>query len=382
VGRRLLGILAPPLVALVLLEGALRVLTTSGAFAGIPLLPLDPLAPVRAARGADFAKTYLVFDRELGWVVGPERQSANGLYRSTAHAARRDPATPDPEPGQPTWALAFGDSFTHCDDVPGDATWQHFLARQTGRSVVNFGVPAYGVDQALLRYRRVRAEWPSRVVLIGFMADNIARHVNRYRPFISPREQVFFAKPRFVLRGERLELLPQPFDRLEDYWAPGAEAALRDAGREDAFYHPERYEARATDVVRVARVLRSALSLRGVGGDEWRALYSDPAVVDLAARVVREFAAEVKADGREPVVVFLPDRSVWRDARDGRVALAAPLLARLTRDGLRVLDLTEPVAQRLAPEPQPEKHFLPHYSRELNEAVARFLATRLAEVGS
>lgn len=365
------------MLALLLLEGALRVLTASGSFAGVPLLPLDLLGPAKAARGTDFSRTYLAFDHELGWVVGPDRHSANGLYRSTPHGARLDPARPASAPPEPSWALSFGDSFTHGDDVPGDATWQHFLADQLGRSVVNFGVPGYGVDQALLRFGRLRGEWPSRVVLIGFMADNIARHLNHYRPFMAPHEQVFFAKPRFVLREDQLELRPQPFASLETYWSASAEATLREAGREDRFFRPDRYEGHLLDAIRTVRVVRSVLSLRHAGGEEWRALYADPEAVELTARVLLRFADDVKRDNRVPVVLFFPDRSVWRDARAGRPALAKALLERLRQAGLVVLDLTGPLEQRLAGDPQPERHFLPHYSRELNEAVARFLATRL-----
>ena len=40
--------------------------------------------------------------------------------------------------------------------------------------------------------------------------ENVNRVVNRYRPFYSPRSGVALSKPRFVLEGDGLRLLPNP----------------------------------------------------------------------------------------------------------------------------------------------------------------------------
>lgn len=372
----LLGVLA---ITLLTAELGLRLVTFSGRLFGFPLLPLDLAAPIRAARGVDFATTYLVFDRELGWVVGPSRHSQNGLYESTPDGARR--IGDEPKPGERALAIAFGDSFTHGDDVKPAETWQHALASRAHAPVVDFGVPGFGVDQALLRYRRVAASVPSEWVLIGFMADNVGRHVNHYRPLLSPEESVFFAKPRFVADGDGLRLVPQPFARLEDYFANDAETKLETLLPTDAWYRPEWYEHRALDLLRSERVLRTVRALRETRGLRWRALYDDPTAVELTRRILVAFAHEVAKDGRKPLVVFFPDRSFTEDALAGRAHPASPLLQRLAADGVATLDTTPAIVDHVRAGHPIGAQFVPHYAPGVNDAVGALLARALRPGG-
>jgi hypothetical protein len=365
-------------ILLLALEGMLRVLTRSGALSGFPLCPIDPGAPARAARGLDFSKTYLVFDRDLGWVVGPSRHSRNGLYESTALGARRTSDEPEERPGEPVLALSFGDSFTHGDDVPREGTWQYAVAKRSGGAVVNLGVPGYGLDQALLRYRRIGPTWPCEIVWIGLMADNIGRHLNRYRPFLSPEEALFFAKPRFELADQALRLVAQPFEKLEDYFAPDLDSRLAKLAEGDPGYVPSWYRPMPLDFWRTARAVRTLVALRESRRSRWRSLYSDPAATEVTRRIAVDFAAAVRADGRRPVVVFFPDRTFLQDVLDGRDHLAAPLLRRLQSDGIEVVDTTPALADFVRAGNPIAAQFIPHYSARMNERVASLLAERLA----
>lgn len=55
---------------------------------------------------------------------------------------------------QPLMA-AFGDSFTHCDEVKDAETWEERLAVLLQKNVYNFGVGGYGTDQAYLKFLSV-----------------------------------------------------------------------------------------------------------------------------------------------------------------------------------------------------------------------------------
>jgi hypothetical protein len=364
-------------ITLVLLEAALRVFTRSGTLGGFPLCPIDAAAAIRAARDVDFSKTYLVFDAELGWVVGPLRRSLNGLYESTADGARRISAANDAEPGKPWFALSFGDSFTHGDDVPGDGTWQHAAAAKLGRAVADFGVPGYGVDQALLRYRRIAPRFPSDVVMIGLMADNIGRHLNRYRPFLSPEETVFFAKPRFTLEGDALRLVPQPFATLDGYFAPDVTTKLASLAVGDPAYEPAWYRRSPLDAFRTVRVARTVAAMRVARSPRWRALYDDPRAAYLTITIVRDFAKAIEADHRRAVVVFFPDRTFLEDALAGREILAAPLLRELVRHGIEVLDATPVLADFVRSGNPLAECFVPHYSAKMNARLGEWLADGL-----
>jgi hypothetical protein len=378
VARAAASIAAVLAITLVLLEVALRIFTRSGTLGGFPLCPIDPAAPIRAARDIDFSKTYLVFDAELGWVVGPSRRSLNGLYESTRDGARRVSATDEPEPGKPSFALSFGDSFTHGDDVPGEGTWQHAAAATFGRAIADFGVPGYGVDQALLRYRRIAPRYPSEIVLIGLMADNIGRHLNRYRPFLSPEESVFFAKPRFQLEGERLRLVPQPFATLDEYFAPDFAAKIAPLAAGDPAYEPAWYRPSALDALRTLRVARTVTAMRVARSPRWRALYADPRAVYLTVAIVRDFAKAVEADHRRAVVVFFPDRTFLEDALADRENSAAPMLRELVRHGIEVRDTTPVLADLVRAGNPLAESFIPHYSPKMNARLGEWLAAGLA----
>lgn len=361
----------------VLLEMCLRIFTMSGTFAGFPLAPFDRSAPVRVLNGVDMSKAYLVFDHDTGWTVGPTRTSLNGLYRSSGAGLRITPASPEPAPGAKVFAIAYGDSFTHCDDVPEDATFENALAKLVNAPVLNGGVPGFGVDQAWLRYRAQKELFKSEHVIIGFMPDNIGRHVNRFRPHISPVEGICFAKPRFLSKNGALELLPQPFATAEEYKAPDLTPKLTELSRNDDWYRPEAYEARPEDYWRSARVVRTLKARRATGPEAWRALYERADAVELTARILRDFASEVATDGRKPLVLVLPDRTVTRDAVAGRPRLHDPVITPLKRAGVRVLDMTDAVSAYVKAQPTDDKLFLPHYSRELNDVVATELAKAL-----
>lgn len=334
---------------------------------GMPLVPFDMAEPIVAGRNADPTSSYLVFDADLGWTIGADRASRNGLYHSDALGFRRSGARVE-EP----LAAAFGDSFTHGDDVGDDETWIARLnARGTG--VINAGVPAYGVDQAWLRYRRVKATIAPPVVLIGVMADNIARHLNRYRPFITPAERVYFVKPRFELNEGRLELIPSPFRSAADYSRPPEEltAQLRKVGERDRFFQSRYYEASSSDALHLLRVART-LSVDPAANRDWRRLYADSGAVDLTLALVEGFAKEVVDDGRIPLIVFLPERSVSEDVAAGRVPPTASLVSRLSKTGYSVIDLTQPVADFVRTSGSAAA-FRPHYSKELSDAVAAYV---------
>ena len=102
-------------------------------------------------------EVYIEFDAQLGWVTPAARERADGgvVYRTNRAGLRADrDYAPDPSPTVRRVA-AFGDSFTHCDEVNYPDCWTAELERAwSGTEVLNFGVPGYSPDQAWLRYQR------------------------------------------------------------------------------------------------------------------------------------------------------------------------------------------------------------------------------------
>jgi hypothetical protein len=149
-----------------------------------------------------------LFDAELGWTWIRPGVAEAGLDRATrgpAHYAQ-------PKPAGTLRIACFGDSFTFCADVDDADAWPRLVeTSHPGWEVPNLGVPGYGTDQALLRFRRFAKDLGADVVCIGLMLENIGRNVNRYRPLWHPTDAGCLAKPRFALEHGELRLVPLPY---------------------------------------------------------------------------------------------------------------------------------------------------------------------------
>ena len=321
--------------------------------------------------------SYLVFSPSLGWTIGPH--AANAGYHANGQGLRADhDYAPAPLPGRLRVA-AFGDSFTHSSDVPDDATWEAGLQRlDPALEVMNFGVPGYGIDQAYLRYRELGSRFQPRVVLIGFMSDNINRVVNVFRPFVYFQSGLPFAKPRFAVRGGRLELIPNPILSLQGYreLLDHPEATLAMLGRSDFFYQLNNQRSRLDFLpsVRFAHVLRER--------------YTQPILKDgafnpvseafqVSAAVLDRFHAEVAAHGAVPIVVFFPGKQDVRAFREDGSKAYGPLLRYVERRGYRHLDLLDGFARYGADDELKELVHV-HYTRHGCVLVAQAIHDYLA----
>ncbi len=118
------------------------------------------------ARGARHVKQ----DPVLGWTNRSEVNAA-GMRDDREYE-------PFPSPGMLRIA-AFGDSFTFDAGVELHDSWAKQVAEiRPTLEVLNYGVGAYGLDQAYLRYLRHGTSYHPDVVFIGYMSENIARCVN------------------------------------------------------------------------------------------------------------------------------------------------------------------------------------------------------------
>lgn len=278
-------------------------------------------------------------DAVLGWTLRPGFRSE--LVTVGPDGRRRDPARP--EPVAPAVRLAaFGDSFTFGGDVADRHAYPEALARlDPGLEVENFGVPAYGLDQAFLRYQRVgRASLPE-VVVIGFMAENIFRNVNVFRPFYRPGSKTPFAKPRYRPSQPGLTLAENPLPRLADYHRLLARPAetLERLGRHDHFYrtepHAEAIDRSAT--VRLAKLARQQL-VPGNGIERHGSYDTDSEAFRVTTDLFTAFYEMALGDGAQPVILIFPERADldrWQRTRTKRYA---PLLQFIAAKKYRVVD--------------------------------------------
>ena len=132
------------------------------------LLPF-PFHHVEIARIAS-RDSYIGFDPELGWSQTPGARAIDDgiVFEANEAGFRAERDYPrEPPPGVSRLA-AFGDSFTHCDEVGLQDCWTTRLAGAwEGAEVLNFGIPGSAPDQGWLRYQRDGKPYRPCAVLIG-----------------------------------------------------------------------------------------------------------------------------------------------------------------------------------------------------------------------
>ena len=347
------------------------------------LLPL----PYNADRVRQIATgdVYLGFDRDLGWTLTPDRvRRADGaVYRINSQSLRADreydlQPTPDV-----TRVAAFGDSFTHCSEVTQDACWvaqleQHWRSTE----VLNFGVPGYGPDQAWLRYQRDGQQFQPCGVLIGYFIGDIERVVNRFRPFIQAGDAVVMSKPRYLLDGAGLTLLPNPTnDPMELADPTWVEATL---GPNDAWYYPGVFVPQPFDGSMLVRMARTAAYQQARAdlvrtGLEYKLYGRDQEAFRVTLRVLLGFADQVRANGAMPAIVVLPGRTDIEASQHG-IRPHDRLVSRIHDAGEPVIDLTNALTTAARDRGIDALFADSHYSPLGNQIVAQELALALPEL--
>ena len=156
----------------------------------------------------------LMYDETLGWTHRPHTVRDQG--RLTVNGAGlRSQREYSQTPLSDTLRVAlFGDSFTTGGGISDDETYGHQLEVKLNQAgirteVLNFGVGAYGMDQAFLRWQKVGRDYAPDMVIFGFQSENLNRNVNIFRQLYRSYG-IPFSKPRFVLTDQGLELLNVP----------------------------------------------------------------------------------------------------------------------------------------------------------------------------
>lgn len=127
--------------------------------------------------------SYYRFDPELGYVPddivirdGVDNSFCTYSYELTGE--RRIVNYSDRESRIST----YGDSFTMCQQVSDDETWQERLAARIGEPIRNFGCGGYGVYQAYRRALRMEATSPSsEYIILGVFDDDHIRNLDAAR---------------------------------------------------------------------------------------------------------------------------------------------------------------------------------------------------------
>ena len=196
----------------------------------------------------------------------------------------------------------LGDSYTFGQDVSFEDTWGHRLENFEGPGVqvLNFGVPAYGIDQAFSRYLRDVRDWHPDIVILSFISHDLVRSGMVYYWIGFPGAAVPGAKPRFSLAAEEFTLVNLPLPFQEHIYStstigdlPFVQFDSVSSGRLGVALYQYSY------------LLRFAVSWPF---DLSASLYRlDRNVQRINEAILNSFIRTAQAEGSFPLVVFLPE---------------------------------------------------------------------------
>lgn len=352
-----------------------------------PLFTPDQFARIEAYRvfaesGQD-SRAGSNFEADLGWC--PRPSTAEGEARFDARGARIGfaPVPIERTPGVRR-VVALGCSFTFGAKVSGEEAW--FARVDEARAdleIVNLAFGAFGLDQALLRWRRDGVRERPDEVWLGILPSAALRNVTMYMPAMRHWTGVVGVKPRFELDdGGELELVESPVRSLAQLVAlvRSQESFCAALGAHDHWLrsHPAAYAPDGSTWLHSFATTRVLLTLAESGDREAEPYLLDPRteVHRLELALVRQVRREVESAGARFRAIVLPDRLDLADRAERGHGYWQGLVDELARDGIEVIDTSDALAAAGAA--TDARAWVPdgHYSAEGNRIVAEDIARR------
>lgn len=320
----------------------------------------------------------IIYDETTGWAYRPNSIRQEGNFTINAGGIRSQIDYDLPPQPDTLRIAAFGDSFVAGDDVNDDQVWTTRLEvelNQTGlrAEVLNFGVGAFGMDQAYLRWQKLGRAYDPDIVIFGFQPENLDRNVNVFRLLRYLRGGIPFSKPRFVLQDNKLVLYNVPALATSELKAAFASFSSNPLAKFEAFYNSREFVSNWWMASRLASFVHALAKAQG--GADATDYGQGSERGELGKAILDAFAESVHSSGAEFFVVHLPRREHLLNLHDGKVSSFSYLLNYIDENYLFV-----DMADHLGSQHTEQKYYGPtyHYGPELNHLVAQILAEKIA----
>jgi len=316
--------------------------------------------------------SYHVYDDLMGWTIGPNRRSANGLYYSSWEGIRapREGVSFARSTKKIRIALV-GDSFSFGYDVAYEDSWGYLLEKALGHEfeVLNFGVGMYGIDQAYLRYEKDVRQWKPNVVIFGLISDDVERTMRLYHiigPY--PAFDLPFSKPRMILHEGNLKKLNVPPITPQDLFLRASVSELPFV-QYDPDYKASHWQSSFLHKSYLARAMMTIFPAWEAGVPE----NTDSALVSVNASILKAFVKSAVSEGTIPMLVYFPEKADFTGEPN-----ALPIGKKVLQEANITYTDTTPCLMPL----KPDERFVTkrsHYSAQGNARVAQCLTNVVSE---
>jgi len=229
----------------------------------------------RHRKGMEIARRFDAYHPTRGWTLVPGLRDLRGGQGETVSSnsrgvrGQREYATEKPAGVQRI--VVVGDSFSFGEEASDEETYAYLLEqRLPNTEVINLAVHGYGHDQMLITLREAGMQYHPDIVLLGFLMTDMVRNTLAFRDY---------AKPRFELRGNELELRDSP--------VPAPETVMR----------AEPWRLYTLDVFRLF-----------YESFEWRSGRLKRRMDELTLAILDEMVRTTKGANAIPLFVYLPER--------------------------------------------------------------------------
>jgi len=283
----------------------------------------------------DYAQYLKARDPVMGW------PAKNDLLWYDKSGSRIIPSYPDPDKFK-SCVSTYGDSYTFGDEVDHEHAWSNILSQLLKCRVANYGVGGYGTDQAFLRFQENLYD-EAKVVLLGFLSENITRNVNQFRNLLGYTR--YGLKPRFIVNREgMIELIPLPILSREEY--------INLVKQPNAYLTHEFFLLDGPSGITKLRFPFTLSILRSLTNYQMKAnLLGRPHFAEfcdenhpsggfiVTEKIITSFYDLAIKRGKKPVIIFFPSCRDLEYFKKNQRWLFQKLLDRLNDDGIYPLNL-------------------------------------------
>ena len=161
----------------------------------------------------------------------------------------------------------------------------------------------YGIDQAYLRWEKVKNNFKPDFVIFGVQLENTKRNLNIIRPLYSPITDIPFSKPRFLLGKNKLSLLENPSNSINDIVDILNKFEDWELKNHEGFYYPDNYQSSFIYHSQLISFVSSALS-RIIGEYKYYSIGNES--FNLTMQIINCFKLSVEKKGAQFIIVHLP----------------------------------------------------------------------------
>ncbi len=275
------------------------------------LLPLElPDSSSLKHHNITHPNSYRIYDPMLGWSLAlnknnpPYYYSSPDGYRVTKEEFKNISTITEAD------FMTIGDSFTHGVAVFCEESWPYIFGQLKNKKVVNYGIPGYGIDQAILSYMysKVQAD----TIILGIIPGDFERATSLVYGGIHRGGNK--SKPMFVFKDDgTYEIKNQPCSVGMGLWNEFKLGTSSDILKIDRSYD---------DILFKSEFLDNFVSYRIYKMLKYRDKYIKPPIYlknyqnedySYILKILKIFFEECKNNGNFPIILLLDNKNTFSD---------------------------------------------------------------------